>query len=380
MTEADDQAASVTPEAAPDGIAPASPRPRSAAWRGLLLGTALLAATAMAAWWALGRNQAAKAPAVVADSGPQVAADAELSAELGVLQRRLDDAARVNRALREQVLGLTQRVGLLEEGVAAVERGGAPGMDALRLAEADFLLQLAEQRMRLYGDIEGARLALGLADAQLAEVADPGVTSVRQTLALERDALAAAALPDLPLLLARIERLAESVVSWSLARKTDDAGEEAAQTGWWRRLLGAVDRYFRVRRVDPAERSLGGPLLRETLALEFSSARLLLLRGEQALAMQSLGRARTRIAEHFDLGEAGPRQALVMLDEWLAAPWNRPPPRLGEARRELARLRGVGWRDSDRRDEAAIEPVDAPPQADTAPVGDGEMRPESDED
>ncbi len=146
------------------------------------------------------------------------------------MQRNLDDAARVNRALREQVLGLTQRVGLVEDGLAGMERGAAPGVDAVRLAEADFLLRLGEERLRLFGDVAGARASFELADAQLAEVADPRATSVRQTLALERDALAAIAVADLPVILGRLDGLADGVSRWPLrGRDAAPAAGDAPQ-------------------------------------------------------------------------------------------------------------------------------------------------------
>lgn len=287
------------------------------------------------------------------------------------LLRRIDDAARVNRALREQVLGLTQRVGLLEDGIAGIERGAAPGMDALRLAEADFLLQLAEQRLRLYADVAAAQTALQLADAQLAEAVDPGATSVRQTLALERDALAAAMPPDLPILLARLDAMAASAGHWRLQLQQDNALTGADAPGWIRRTGRVLDRYFRVRRSDPAEVSVGGPWLRERLALDLSRGRLLLLRGEYSAAKSALESVRATLAESYDSSEPAVAQALQTLDDALSQGWTQPSPQLGEARRELARLRGVRMRDLapglDSNADAPAEP-DADPEPTPAPT------------
>ena len=150
------------------------------------------------------------------------------------------------------MLGLTQRVGLVEDGLAGIERGAAPGVDAVRLAEADFLLRLGEERLRLFGDVAGARTSFELADAQLAEVSDPRATSVRQTLALERDALAAIAVADLPVILGRLDGVAEGVSRWPLrGRDGAPAADGTVQAGWWRRAANSIDRYFRVRRIDP---------------------------------------------------------------------------------------------------------------------------------
>jgi uroporphyrin-3 C-methyltransferase len=280
-------------------------------------------------------------PLALVDSAmpPVPAAEAEVK----TLRRTLDDAARVNRALREQVLGLTQRVGLIEDGLAGIERGAAPGVDAVRMAEADFLLRLGDERLRLFSDVTGARDAFALADGQLSEVSDPRVTSVRQTLALERDALAAVAVADLPLILARLDRLADVVGDLPLRGREDrsDAAAPTTQPGWWKRLTAAIDRYFRVRRIDPAERGGAGPLLRERIALDLSRTRLLLLRAQGGPAKATLDALRTLLAKEFDESDERVVAALGVLDDVRSAPLVPQWPQLGESRRELARLRGA---------------------------------------
>lgn len=271
---------------------------------------------------------------------PALAEDAEVAS----LRRNLEDAARINRALREQVLGLTQRVGLVEDGLASAERGATPGVDAVRLVEADFLLRLGEERLRLFGDVGGARDAYQLADEQLAQVSDPRATSVRQTLALERDALAAIAVADLPVILGRLDGLARSIDAWPLRGRSDAAsisGAGAESPGWWTRLTTAVDRYFRVRRIDPDDHASGGPLLRERIQLDLSRARLLLLRGQGAAAQAAIQSVRATISAQFAAGDEQVEHALGILDELLQAPLAPQLPDLGESRRELTRLRGI---------------------------------------
>lgn len=284
-----------------------------------------------------------------------------LAGELAALQRSLDDAAGVNRALREQVLGLTQRVGLLEDGFSGMERGAAPGVDAVRFAEADFLLRLGEERLRLFGDVGGARNAFDLADEQLSEISDPRATAVRQTLALERDALASVAVSDVPVLLGRLDRLAAQTASWPLKgrdRPVDSAPDEPGRS-WWSRAGSAVDRYFRVRRTDPSERAGGGPLLRERLELDFSRARLLILRGQGEAAHKAIASARVDLQTNFDASDVSVAQALKVMSELLAAPLSPTLPALGESRRELARLRGVTLRGA--ANPAADRATDATP-------------------
>ncbi|MBK8068796.1 MAG: uroporphyrinogen-III C-methyltransferase [Rhodanobacteraceae bacterium] len=338
---------------------PAPARRRAARWPWALLVVGLVSA---AGWYLWNRSPAADDN--FAATPDETAAPAAAAVDVATLQRSLDDAARVNRALREQVLGLTQRVGLVEDGLAGMERGAAPGVDAVRLAEADFLLRLGEERLRLFGDVAGARASFELADAQLAEVSDPRATSVRQTLALERDALAAIAVADLPVILGRLDGLAEGVSHWPLrGRDGAPATGDAPPAGWWRRAAGSIDRYFRVRRVDPDEHAAGGPLLRERMALDLSRARLLLLRGEGELALRAIKAVRASLQAEFDPADDGVSAALTVLDEIRSAPLAPALPSLGEARRELARLRGAPEPAPPAPAQEPSTPVDAPAAA-----------------
>lgn len=340
-------AAPQSPEATPlKAASQKSARKRSGViWLVLLL---LVAAVLVYGWFRFGSLLRAES----ADSDTSAPAQSiaspspALTSELAALQRSLDDAAGVNRALREQVLGLTQRVGLLEDGFSGMERGAAPGVDAVRFAEADFLLRLGEERLRLFGDVVGARNAFDLADEQLTEISDPRATTVRQTLALERDALASVAVSDVPVLLGRLDRLAAQTADWPLKGRDRpaDAAPGEAGSSWWGRAGRAVDRYFRVRRTDPSERAGGGPLLRERLELDFSRARLLILRGQGDAARKAIASARVDLQTHFDASDESVAQALSVMRELLAAPLSPTLPALGESRRELARLRGVTLR------------------------------------
>lgn len=328
----------------PDSVPAPVRRPKARRGWGWLWLLLLLSLTILAAgtWYRYFRVPASGGIASGDSVAPLLAASADT--EVATLRRNLDDAARVNRALREQVLGLTQRVGLVEDGLANAERGTAPGVDAVRMVEADFLLRLGEERLRLFGDVAGARDAFLLADEQLSQVSDPRATSVRQTLALERDALAAIAVADLPVILGRLDGLARGVESWPLRGRSDSASINdggATAPGWWSRLATATDRYFRVRRIDPAEHASGGPLLRERIQLDLSRARLLLLRGQGTAALAAIEAARVTIRADFAPGDEGVKHALEILDELLRAPLAPQLPDLGESRRELARLRGV---------------------------------------
>jgi uroporphyrin-III C-methyltransferase len=358
----------------PETPLPKPPRRRLRTWFGLVL---LLGAVATGVWlWAPWRTpgQPAGSTVSVPAAGPAVepaATPAPVVSEADVLRNRLDDLASVNRTLRAQVLSLTQRLGLVEDGIDNVRRGDAPGIDGMRIEEAHLLLGLAEQRLLLLGDRTGALAALDVADAQLREVAQLEVARVRQTLALEREALRAAGGGiDVPVVLGRLDQLASAVQEWPGSRS--EAVAAPADAGWTARIGAALDRYFRVRRVGGESDSLAGPLARERLLLDLSRTRWLLLRGDFPAAAGALASARAVVAAAFPAEDAAVAAGLATLDELTALPWTAEAPGLGEARRELARLRGAG--SSDRAAPLAI-PEPGPEAIDemaAKPHGDGD--------
>src|SRR5690606_16346745 len=112
-----------------------------------------------------------------------------LRGDLRAQGRMLQDAVSANRVLRDEVLGLGQRNALLEETVARLAASSRAGSQAARLDEAELLLVLGEQRLRIAGDAEGARRAYALAAGLLEGLDDPDLLNLRQTLAGERAAL-----------------------------------------------------------------------------------------------------------------------------------------------------------------------------------------------
>src|SRR5688500_6804348 len=65
------------------------------------------------------------------------------------LETRAADNAATNKVLREELLGMGERAGLLEDAVARLADNRLRGEVMLRLNEAEFLLLLGEERLRL---------------------------------------------------------------------------------------------------------------------------------------------------------------------------------------------------------------------------------------
>ena len=116
---------------------------------------------------------------------------ASLRRSQDALNQKLTDTRARTGLLRDEVLASTQRASLLEDSVRELSSVRQDGVAVLRLDEVELLLTLAQQRLRLAGDLAGAVRASELAAGVLASQNDPQLLDLRQTLDQELGALRA---------------------------------------------------------------------------------------------------------------------------------------------------------------------------------------------
>jgi uroporphyrin-3 C-methyltransferase len=228
------------------------------------------------------------------------------------LNQRLTDTRARTGLLRDEVLASTQRASLLEDSVRELSSVREDGVAVLRLDEVELLLTLAQQRLRLAGDLTGAIRASELARGVLASQNDPQLLDLRQTLDQELAALRA--LPPDPGAQAAGELDALEAVLPTLEAQSIASARKPSESSSLREL---VDALVQVRRSDdsellaPADRESG----RAALALELALARTALARADQA----------------------GFRAAIKRVDAWLGKLYPDGP-LLRERRARLQRL------------------------------------------
>lgn len=258
-----------------------------------------------------------------------------LSTEVQSLRAQLDDAQGVNRVLREQMLALTRRVGLMEDAVAGLGSRALPAGDQLALDEATFLLSMAVERYTLFGDANGALRAFDLADGQLSTVADPRIAPVRQSLAIERELLRRVAPLDMGAVAAQLASLTERLEQ--LPRRSD--GVESGRP----RLKAIIERYLVVRPRD----ALGprgyasATMARQRVAVDLAAARLALLHRDQPRFREAVAFAIASVELNF---EPGHPQVVATLEELRALESRDIRPAvdgLGLALDELRRYRAL---------------------------------------
>lgn len=262
---------------------PAPHRRRTAIWLVLLV---LALAGGYFGW----RHWQAREAAVSADTLRQIDTLSQrldtLRSEQRANRRRLQQADALNRVLRDELDGIGQRASLLEASVARLADPDRVGAQALRLDEAELLLALGEQRLRIAGDVDGARRAYALAGGVLEGIDDPAYLSLRQTLLQERAALDALGADPRVRAIAQLDAFARRV---SVPVRHEDAPHVPAQP-WWRRAFGHLvqvqpsDGAVAVHAADRATALAG-------LQLEVTLARAAAERRDAAGYRQALGRA-----------------------------------------------------------------------------------------
>ena len=286
----------------------------------------------------------------------------------GIQGRSAEDQASIS-ALQGSIRSLEQRLSATESGLITVAASSQNSSVELNIAEIDFLLRTASERLSLFSDPAAADLALLAADVQLEALNDPMFLSVRQRIATARQALASIPVLDRVQLTSALTDMQSRIEVLPFRGETEAAPEVELpeDAGWWESFKHTMSGLVTVRRRVPEDQSLlslaDKDYLRQGLWLQLESARLALMRNDADTWNRSLNRVEDTIEKFFRDGAssvqaflldiAGLKQvdiASSMPD--ISAPWN-----------QLRQLR-----DSRRLLQSAT-PVEAEP-LEAEPVGD----------
>jgi len=292
----------------PDDTPAPSHRNRGAWW---LVVLALVLAAAYFGW----HQWRARERAAENDTQQQVVALSErlnaMRTEQRSHSRRLQQAESLNRVLREELDGITQRAALLEDSVTRLADPDRHGAQALRLDETEMLLVLGNERLQIAGDLDGARRAYALAAGVLDGIDDPAYLTLRQTLAQERTALDAQGVDPARAVSAKLTTFEAALARLPNAATTREAGDAP----WWSRVAS------RLVDVQPSDRVQLRAASDRTAAMEALGIEL-------TLARAALERRDTTAF----------RAALARADGWLPRLWPDSPA-LRAQRKQLEALR-----------------------------------------
>ena len=281
-------------------------------------------------------------------------------------------------AMQGSVRSLEQRLSAAESGLVSVAAASQNSSAALDIAEIDFLLRAATDRLQLFADPVAADLALQAADVQIEALNDPMYLSVRQRIAAARQALARVPVIDRVHLTSQITDL-QSKVSGLPFR-----GEVAAQpelvlsddAGWWQSFKHTLSSLVTVRRRVPEDDSLlsldDKDYLRQGLWLQFESARLALMRNDNGVYEGSLDRVNATVEQFFQSGSSGVEALLLGVAALkqvnitpelpdISGPWAQLR-QLRDSRRLLQSATPVEKVEPEKVEPEKVEPEDVEPE------------------
>lgn len=362
-----------TPAGAPQTVH----RSNGIAWLALLLALGAMAGTAVLAVFGYHQLGRLNQDIAVLDggldkvSGRQAELGATIGQAVGAARQQQDQLAQQREVLARQRLAYEEaraafqqqerqladenlrwheREAELRAVVADVhQRVGRSGTQWY-IAETEYLLRIATDRLALARDVETARVALELADQRLRDTRDPGWVGVREQIARDIAALSAFEEPDIAGLSGRLATMIGQTPQLKLTRAgvaprkslSQHEPRAPAERRWdtllddlWAGFKGAV----RIREHDKPVQALLGPehelVLYENLKLHLETARLALARLDPALFRDSLSAASDWLMRYFVVTEETATALSVAIGELKAIDIRPPLPDVSKSLRAL---------------------------------------------
>lgn len=239
----------------------------------------------------------------------------------GLDENQVEQISRLANRLDNLQLGQSGLLNNLEAVKEVAARGG--DVNALPLSEVEYLLRVADHKLKLQKDVTTALDALRIADRRLEAVAEPEFNRVQRMIKENIATLRGVDLPDISALAHKIFEMEQRVDGLPLRIdvKVTDLKEQVrpkiqeegvvsleGETPWWEQVGNTVWRQFKDIVTIRYERTGGPPLiaveeeyfLRQNLRLELEAMRLALLRGDAGSYQESNDTARNWLHTYFD--------------------------------------------------------------------------------
>lgn len=362
-----------TPEETPDEAPQTEPEPspvakeqrarggNSVAWIAFLASIIALAAAGYTAWhnWQLESDTSAADEYARLESRLSESASslADLESQIKALEERDPGVDAAVRGLRGEIderlrmlESLPGRMSTLEGSVASLAGVSEGARDAWILAESEYYMQIANAQLQLANNPHLASLALKMADERIVQLANPSLTDVRRALADEIAALDVMVKPDIEgvtLTLASLSRVVDSLPLAGTAEAADETAEIdpdlSGPARAWASVKNAMSGLVKVTPPDQARLMQLSPdgesFLRNNIALQLQSARLALLRGEQAVFEQTLDDTTALLNDYFDTNSTQVAGALDTIAEIRGHVFTTDVPDISESLRLLRQFR-----------------------------------------
>lgn len=285
---------------------------------------------------------------------------ASLHSQLATLQSQVTtEDSRFERMIGEQSAQLNERLNLtrseLNESVHHIQRQLNKTRGDLMVADAEYLLSIANQKLHLIGDVKAVLAAMEAADQRLHDSGDPAVFKVREALADELETLRRLDAPDLVGISSKLLALEHGVKDIPLFLPhagrvgehgaPHETGEQSPAGGGDEGVVSALDNIkdlVKIRRTDRPVDAVLHPeqaeALRQVLVLKLETARAALLRSDEEMYKAALISARAWLDEHFDPSAEQTRHAAAEISALADQPIRIPFPDISKS---LTLLRNI---------------------------------------
>jgi uroporphyrin-III C-methyltransferase len=273
------------------------------------------------------------------------------AAALSQMRQLMADQRADTRVARDQLASRIEQIqARVEEQQQRLAALATSDRSDWQLAEAEYFLQLANQRLLLGGDPKTALEQLEAADDVIRRIDDSALLPVRAALAKDSAALKALAVVDMEGLYLAIEAIAEQaqqlrLIEPSVEREQAAPVADAAATLGERLQLGLraalhkLDQLVQIRRRDEPYKPLLAPqyeaALQQNIKLAFEQAQVALLLSNQKLYEHSLSKARGALSTYYTIDEQATQAVVHAIDELMGRQVAVALPDISQSRREL---------------------------------------------
>ena len=248
------------------------------------------------------------------------------------LAKQQTQIAAIDKKIKDLQLAIAGLNAELETVKTIAAKGG--DAHAFQLAEVEYLLRLAESKLKMEGNLPTARAALDAAQQRLKGIPEAGLASLQTMLGEAIASLRGVQLPDISALSHKLLALEKQIDQLPLQLNSGipDIRERVKPASavnvsedetrpWWERGGEAVWNQFKEIVVVRRQRIEAPPLiareneffLRENLRLELEGMRLALLRGDAETYQEMYQRVTDWITQYFDTNSAKVKHFLAEL-------------------------------------------------------------------
>lgn len=245
------------------------------------------------------------------------------------IEEQASNAQKQSEELKNERQAINRKADAMQLAVDQVNLKIGRNQGQWQVAEAEYLMRIANHRLSLSKDVQTAVAALKQADQKLLESGNPAFYQVREKVAAEISLLESLQLPDISGMAATLQSLANNVNQLKIAGlpESKQAGQASDNPERSERNLDTLiedswqgfKELMVIRRHDQPVSAMLPPsqqyFLYQNLQLQVESARIALLRQENILFRSSLETANEWLGSFFDPKDAATQSMQQTLQE-----------------------------------------------------------------